>query len=229
MGAVVKDVMTATVIWVEQDTPFAAMAAALRQYRVSAFPVLNSDGQVIGVVSETDLLAKEALAGEAVPPAGTLGIVRSREHRKARGTTARDLMTSPAITISPGATVKSAAELMYRRGVKRLPVVDADRHLVGVVSRSDVLAVYRRPDEDIRQEILADILLEGCLAHPDTIGVEVEDGVVTLAGVAEPAAAGREIARRVARIEGVVAVEDHLGYVPGAPGGIDPLADSGVD
>ena len=63
MDAAVKDVMTTQVIWVEQDTPFAAIAAALRQYRVSAFPVLNDRGEVIGVVSESDLLAKQALGG----------------------------------------------------------------------------------------------------------------------------------------------------------------------
>jgi CBS domain-containing protein len=92
--------MTTEVIWVEEDTPFAAMAAALRQYRVSAFPVLNVSGQVIGVVSESDLLAKEALAGgDAGMPGMIAGILCHRELAKARGITARDLMTAPAVTV----------------------------------------------------------------------------------------------------------------------------------
>jgi CBS domain-containing protein len=101
MGAAVKDVMTTKVFWVQEDTPFAPMAMALRRYRVSAFPVVNEKGQVTGVVSEADLLAKEALGGgEARMPGMITGILHHRELAKARGITARDLMTAPAVTVS---------------------------------------------------------------------------------------------------------------------------------
>ena len=165
MGAAVKDVMTAEVIWVEEDAPFAAMAAALGQYRISAFPVVNEKGQVTGVVSEADLLAKEALeGGDARIPGMITGILRHRELAKARGVTARDLMTAPAVTVSPDATVEHAARLLYVHRVKRLPVIDADRRLVGIVSRADVLSVFGRTDEDIRADVLATMAANDALA-----------------------------------------------------------------
>ena len=154
MNMAVKDVMTTQVFWVERDTPFAAIAAALRQHRVSAFPVLNEAGQVIGVVSESDLLNKMALGGgEDRMPGMITGILRHTQLEKARGVTAGDLMTAPPVTASPDDTVEHAARLMYLRGVKRLPVVDADNHLGGIVSRADVLAVYGRPDAEIAEDV----------------------------------------------------------------------------
>jgi CBS domain-containing protein len=143
MTSLVKDVMTTQVLWVERDTPFAAIAAALRQHRVSAFPVLNEAGQVIGVVSESDLLNKLALGGgEARMPGMITGITRHRQLEKARAISAADLMTAPPVTASPDDTVEHAARLMYLRGLKRLPVVDADNRLAGIVSRADVLARF---------------------------------------------------------------------------------------
>ena len=107
MNTLVKDVMTANAIWVEQDTPFAAIAGALREYRVSAFPVLDEVGKVIGVVSESDLLAKLALGGgEDQMPGMITGILHQHQMEKARAVTAGDLMTSPAATVSPGDTVE---------------------------------------------------------------------------------------------------------------------------
>lgn len=230
MNAIVKDVMTTKVIWVERDTPFAAMAAALRQYRISAFPVLNEAQQVIGVVSEADMLAKEALGcGADEAPGMITGILRRKEQKKARGITAGDLMTAPVITVSPNATVEQAARRMYLHRVKRLLVVDADRRLVGIISRADVLSIFERADEDIREEVLATVLLNDFLAHPDTIGVEVKDGVVTLNGVAEPGEAGRDVVQRIHHLDGVVSVRDRLSYVPGGPDGFDAVASFPAD
>jgi CBS domain-containing protein len=99
MKTFVKDVMTANVVWVERDTPFAAIAAALREYRVSAFPVLGEAAQVIGVVSESDLLAKLALGGgEDGMPGMIAGILHQHETEKARAVTAGDLTPLPAST-----------------------------------------------------------------------------------------------------------------------------------
>ncbi|HEX6454866.1 MAG TPA: CBS domain-containing protein [Trebonia sp.] len=230
MGAAVKDVMTTDVIWVEEDTPFAAMAAALRQYRISAFPVVNEKGQVTGVVSEADLLAKEALGGgDARMPGMITGILRHRELAKARGVTARDLMTVPAMTVSADATVEHAAQLMYLHRVKTLPVIDADRRLVGIVSRADVLSVFGRPDEDIRADVVATMAANDPLAYPDTVAVAVRDGIVTLTGVPEPPETGHEIARRARHIEGVVTVRDRFTYPPAGPGRFDVLASFPID
>ena len=229
MDAVVKDVMTSRVIWVEQDTPFAAIAAALRQYRVSAFPVLNDKGEVIGVVSESDLLAKQALSGgEAEMPGMITGILRHKQLEKARAVTAGDLMTSPAVTVSPDDTVEHAARLMYLRGVKRVPVVDEENHLAGIVSRADVLTVYSRPDAEIVEEIRTAILLP---ETTDDAGFDasVVDGVVTLTGRPRTREQGHHIASCARHVQGVVAVRDRLEYPPQAPPRFDVLASFPID
>jgi CBS domain-containing protein len=156
----VKDVMTTRVVSVGKDAPFKEMAAALRENRVSAFPVLDEEGKVIGVVSEADLLTKEALGGgyDGMPGMIT-GLLRHKEQAKARGMTASDLMTSPAVTITPDETVETAARLMRKNNVKRLPVVDADGRLAGVISRVDVLAVLGRSGEEICREITGDMII----------------------------------------------------------------------
>src|SRR5215469_14542925 len=194
MDATVKDVMTTRVVSVTKATSFRAMAAALRGHRVSAFPVLDNDGKVIGVVSEADMLAKEALDAEPDGMPGMItGMLRRKEHEKARGTTAGDLMTSPAITVRPDDPLERAARLMYTRKVKRLPVVDANNHLVGIVGRADLLSVFDRPDEDIRREILDQVIQRDLRTDPAAFTVAVKDGIVTLGGVAETREFGDEI------------------------------------
>src|SRR6266852_8248015 len=140
MNAIVKDIMTTRVVAVRRGATFKEMAATLRQFRVSAFPVIDDDGKVIGVVSEADLLAKEALADPGV----ITGLLHHRDVQKAGAFTAGDLMTHPAVTVRPEDSVEHAARLMFNLRIKRLPVVDAGGCLVGVVSRTDVLAVRDR-------------------------------------------------------------------------------------
>jgi CBS-domain-containing membrane protein len=210
----VREVMTTRVIWVKRDAPFKEMVAALREHLVSAFPVLDDHGKVIGVVSEADMLTKEALAGgyDGMPGMIT-GLLRYKEQEKARGITAGDLMTRPAVTVGAEDTVQDAARVMYRHKVKRLPVIDADGHLIGIVSRTNVLSVFSRSDEEIRKEITGDVILDGLLTDPDTFTVAVKDGVVTLTGVPESNELGHEIVRRVRHVQGVVAVRDRLSYL----------------
>jgi CBS domain-containing protein len=230
MNASVKDVMTTNVVWVEHDTPFAVIAASLRQFRVSAFPVLNDAGQVIGVVSESDLLAKLALdGGEGRMPGMITGIMHQHEMEKARGVTAEDLMTSPAATVSPDDTVEHAARLMYVRRVKRLPVIDADGRLAGIVSRADVLAVYGRADVEIGEEIRNDIAVCESPADAERFDVSVTDGVVTLAGRPRTVTQGHDVVRRARHVQGVVAVRDRLTYPPAGPDPFDVLARFAAD
>jgi CBS domain-containing protein len=221
MNAVVRDVMSAHPISVRKTASFKEIAARLREYRVSAFPVLDYDGTVIGVVSEADMLAKEALdTGHH----GLRGLIARMMHRaafrKAAGVTAGDLITSPAVAIGADDTVERAARLMYVRGLKRLPVVDADGRLIGIISRTDVLAVFDRPDEEIRLEIADQVIPR--LSEPSWYSVLVTDGVVTLEGTPETIAIGHEILDQVRHVQGVVAVRDRLVYplppVPAAPG-----------
>ena len=130
----------------------------LTEYRVSAFPVLDEEDKVIGVVSEADLLSKEALVAAIGALAAQLGSVNGAPHHdefaKAAAVTAADLMTKPPVVVTPYEPVTSAARLMYHGRVKRLPVVGVKGELVGIVSRVDVLSVYSRPDEEIRREIV---------------------------------------------------------------------------
>jgi CBS-domain-containing membrane protein len=215
MQTTVKEIMTTRVLWVRKDTSFREMAAALRKNRVSAFPVLDNEGKVIGVVSEADLLTKEALIDEQDRPPGVItGILRHKDQQKSRGITAGDLMTTQVVTVAPEDTVEHAARLMYDRRVKRLPVTDVSRHLVGIISRADVLSVFDRPDEDIRREIEDHEILGRFQANPKAFAVTVKNGIVTLAGTPETYDVGHEIVRSIRHVQGVVAVRDRLTYPP---------------
>jgi CBS domain-containing protein len=211
MNTTVKDIMTTRVIWVKKDATFRELAAALREYRVSAFPVVDDDRKVIGVVSEADMLTKEALIDE---PGLVGGILHRRDQAKARGVTAGDLMTTAVVAVRPDDTVEHAARLMYDRGVKRLPVTDENGRLVGIVSRADVLSVFDRTDSAIAHEINHDVILGEFMVDPARIQVTVIDGIVTLAGRPETNDTGHDIVRRVRHVPGVVAVRDRLDYPP---------------
>jgi len=206
MRASVQDAMTTEVVAVKLGASFKEMVSRLRQSRVSAFPVIDDDGKVIGVVSEADMLARQVLSN-SMPHRG--------EREKAEDLTARDLMTHPAVTVSLGDSVEVAARLMYTLQVKRLPVTDPSGRLAGIISRADVLAVFDRSDEQIRKEVADDVICQEFGAAPRQFAVTVQAGVVTLEGKAETAALGHVIVRKVRHVQGVVAVRDRLIY-PGA-------------
>ena len=195
----VKDVMSTLPVWVSETASFREIAARLRECRVSAFPVLDADGTVIGVVSESDLLA--LAAGR-----------QRRGHCADDQATAGDLMTHPAMTISPHDLVQTAARVMHSHRLQRLPVVDRDRRLEGIVSRSDVLSVFRRSDEEIRREITQDLIADGFFTDPARLIVTVHNGIVTLEGEPGSAVLGAGIAGQVEHLEGVVAVRDRFVY-----------------
>jgi CBS domain-containing protein len=208
----VKDVMTTTVVAVKKGASYKEMAALLRKYRVSAFPVLDDDQKVIGIVSEADLLVKAALNADR--GGAITAMVHHKELEKADGVTAGDLMSSNVVTVKPDDTVEQAARLMYHLQVKRLPVVDAGGYLVGIVSRADLLTVFDRPDQEIRAEIVDDVLLREFLVDPALFTVTVADGVVTVTGAPETADLGRNLMSRIQHVEGVVAVRDELSSPP---------------
>jgi CBS domain-containing protein len=210
VNAIVKDIMTTHVAAARKTATFKEMATQLREQRVSAFPVIDDVGKVVGVVSEADLLAKQSL--DVSGPGKVGSILHHREKEKAAGITAEDLMTRPPVTIGPRDLVSDAARLMYARRVKRLPVVNDDGRLVGIVSRADVLSVYSRPDADICHDIMEGVLLDAMLTDSARFTVTVKDSIVTLEGVPESAALGRDIVEEVRHVAGVVAVRDRLSY-----------------
>ena len=179
----VSDVMTTSVVTVVRITPYKEIARLLAEHRISGLPVLKMGREVIGVVTEADLLAAEEKVQRRLHAAPRRLRWSRREQHPAL--TAGELMTTPAITIGPHATVPAAARLMTAQHVRRLPVVDEKGKLAGIVSRRDLLSVFLRPDEDIAADVRR-LLDELLLAEPGEADVSVRDGIVTLTGTLDP-------------------------------------------
>ncbi len=212
----VRDVMTTGVLSVGPDTPFREVATTLFAGALRAVPVLDADGLLLGVISEADLLA----TAERLDPLPEhpwwrhrpRHIGRNRPLRRAGASTARELMSAPAVTVAPTATVAAAARAMREQRLSWLPVTDTDGRVLGVLGRSDLLAVFLRDDAEIRSEIVDGVLLGMVLVDPMRVAVDVVDGVVTLAGELDTRTDAVLAVRFVERLEGVVGVVDRLTY-----------------
>jgi CBS-domain-containing membrane protein len=215
VSSTVRDIMSTKVIAVRPSAGYKEMAAMLRDRRVSAFPVIDKDAKVIGMVSEADLLTKEALEGTV--PRTLQSLTQQRVRSQVNAVTAADLMTKPVITIGPDEPVSHAARLMYNHRVKRLPVVSDDGTLIGIVTRTDVLSVYGRPDADIHRQITEDLIVGTFGCDPGQFTVTVRDGIATIEGSAETALVGHDIVDAIRHMEGVVFVRDRLSYPPATP------------
>ncbi|NUW39470.1 CBS domain-containing protein [Nonomuraea rhodomycinica] len=220
MRVKIDTVMTREVASVNGSTPFKDVAEVLIAHAVSAVPVVDAEGHVVGVVSEADLLRKEEFREQFYregyqPPLRArlrdrVGRERRRAAETAHGDTAAELMTSPAVTTTPDATTVEAARLMDGHGVKRLPVVDEDGRLVGVVSRHDLLKVFVRQDGDIAREVREDVLDATIGVDTDEVRLRVDNGVVTLGGAVRFRSDAEILARMTQRVNGVVDVIDEL-------------------
>ncbi|QHC22999.1 CBS domain-containing protein [Streptomyces sp. GS7] len=208
----VSDVMTQPVAAVDREAGFKTIVETMQRWRVSALPVLSAERRVVGVVSEADLLPKE---GFREADADRLERLRlSDDVRRAEALTAGELMTSPAVTVHGDAALAQAARTMATASVKRLPVVDGNGLLVGIVSRADLLKVFLRSDEDLAEEVRR-VLVTFFAAPTKGLHVEVGDGVVTLSGRMRDRSLVPVVARLVRGIEGVVDVEyDVTGVAP---------------
>jgi CBS-domain-containing membrane protein len=214
MKLTVSDVMTRTVVSVNAFAPFKEIVRRMQEYRVSAVPVVDEDDIVLGVISEGDLILKEDadLEGE---PRFLDGSRRRQDRSKAAGRIASELMTAPAITIGPDATLGEAARVMHRHAVKRLPVVDpAGGTILGIVSRTDLLKVFLREDAEIAREVREDVIHRTLWIDPSRIRILVRDGVVTLEGQVEHRGLHSILERLVLSCEGVVGVDNRLTYLP---------------
>ncbi|MFE5709275.1 CBS domain-containing protein [Streptomyces sp. NPDC056501] len=183
----VGGLMTDDVVSAVPAASFREVAKLLAEHDISGVPVVDEDDRVVGVVSESDLLARDEL-------------------------TARDLMSTPAVTVHAEETVADAARLMVRRGVERLPVVDEEERLVGIVTRRDLLRVHLRPDAEIRRRIREDVLTDAMDLPGDAVDVHVLDGVVTLGGRVRRRSQVLMLVGLAERVDGVVAVVDQLSF-----------------
>ncbi|MEU4498540.1 CBS domain-containing protein [Streptomyces sp. NPDC023998] len=213
----VESLMVGEVISVTPATPFKDVAKLLAEHDITGLPVLDDDGRVLGVVSESDLLVRQASAGGAdeepqEPRHGRTTPRSTADTRddKREGLTAGLLMSAPAITVHAEDTVAKAARTMLRRGVERLPVVDAEDRLVGIVTRRDLLQVFLRPDSEIRRHVIEDVLTGVLGLAPNVIDVHVVDGVVTLEGQLERHSQIPVVLQVTQRLDGVVSVVDRL-------------------
>jgi len=212
-NSTVYDVMTRDVVSILEFTPYKDVVRILLEHDISAVPVVDDRYHVRGVVSEADLIEKEAQQVEGYPEPWELLTRRGRgAHSKAWAESAAELMTAPAITARVGTSVAQAARLMRKNGVKRLPVLDEDGVLVGIVSRSDLLKPFLRSDEGIRDAVLEDVLRGSMCVDPQSVDVNVRDGVVTLTGEMENEFVAADTVRLVRDLGGVVSVVDRLRY-----------------
>ncbi|MCX4744739.1 CBS domain-containing protein [Kitasatospora sp. NBC_01287] len=186
----VADVMTHPVIAAGRDTTYREILKMLQEWKVSAVPVLAGDGRVVGVVSEADLL----LAGE-------------RDPWHAPTMTARDLLTSPAVCVHPESPIAQAARAMARQHLKRLPVVDSEGVLVGIVSRSDLLKIHLRSDEELADQVRIELLAVLHSQQASDVDVRVEEGRITLTGSVADTEELPVLERLVRAVPGVVDVE----------------------
>jgi CBS domain-containing protein len=177
----VSDVMTTSVVTVDRITPYQEIDRLLTQHRISGMPVLKMGREVVGVVSEADLLAAEDETNRRARMASSIGRRRLLRKHPHVSLTAGTLMTAPAITVRPDATIPAAARLMNTHHIRRLPVVDGDGKLVGIVSRRDLLSVFLRPDADLARDA-REVLDEILVTEPKDVIVAVHHGVVTLTG-----------------------------------------------
>ena len=200
MSGLVRDVMTREVLVVRPETTFREVVRLIEEHHVHALPVVDEQHRVQGMVAESDLLIKEELSeGHVRTP------LQRRGRARVTGTTAGEIMTSPAVTIDPSKTLGQAARLLHRRHIGRVPVVEGGR-LIGIVTRSDLLTVFLTSDEDL---LLA---VEEAIAAVDdapsrAISATVQDGVVALHGSVPFRSQLRAVGDRVRRVPGIVRLD----------------------
>jgi CBS domain-containing protein len=208
----IEAVMTTQVVTATPAMPFRELVELLGQRRISALPVIDVDRRVVGIVSEADLLVKEAYP-HGGGDAGLFAAMRHpRRFDKGAGTCAGEVMTRRVVTVAVGTPLAAAARLMIRLGIKRLPVVDDQGRLAGIVTRGDLLKAFLRPDPAIAWEVRNDILHGRFPDDGDQVEVVVQDGTVGLAGGLERRSRVGALVRAVQAVEGVTAVNAQLSW-----------------
>lgn len=194
----VVDLMTTDVIRVSPDTRIKEAARLMFRHRVSGLPVVDADGRLSGIITEADFLRMEVARNEAdePKPVETVG----------------EVMSSGVVTVAPDAEITEAAKIMVIQDVKRLPVVDTDNKMLGIIARLDIVAVFTRPDEVIEDEIREDLLRRVLFVDPDDVDVTVLNGVVTFKGEIGTKNEARILGELSRRLDGVMRVDNQLSW-----------------
>ncbi|MDJ0345838.1 CBS domain-containing protein [Streptomyces sp. H10-C2] len=210
----ISDVMTSDVVKAVYGTPFKVVAERLSRHRISGLPVVDGDDKVIGVISESDLMTRQAAVAEDGHQSRWPRISRSarKELAKARALTAGQLMSQPAVTAHAEDSIAEAARIMAQHRVERMPVIDEQDRLVGIVTRRDLLQVFLRPDAELRREVIDEVLVRTLWLAPEIIGVSARDGLVTLEGRLDRRSEAGIAVHLTRQTDGVVAVIDKLTY-----------------
>ncbi|MFG2680020.1 CBS domain-containing protein [Streptomyces sp. NPDC048392] len=224
MVRIVGEVMTQDVVQAHRETPFKDVVRLLDRHRISGLPVVDDDDKVVGVISETDLVRRQAALstdGRARrfpirPPGRSVrradATARGAMAQELIGTTARELMSTPAITVHPEQRIADAARVMERHSVERLPVVDEEDRLIGIATRRDLLRVFLRTDDEIRQEVLDEVATRALGLPTHSVAVSVRDCIVTLAGALRHRGDIPLALRLTYRVDGVVGVVNSLTF-----------------
>ncbi|MGW3077995.1 MULTISPECIES: CBS domain-containing protein [unclassified Kitasatospora] len=208
--------MTSPVVLVSPETGFREIVALLSEYDITGVPVVDPEGRPLGLVSEADLLRTLAAQED---PASLLPAPESAQAGPDGEVTAADLMTAQPVCTTPDTSVVAAARLMSRHGLKRLPVLDEEGRVIGMVSRGDLLRVFLREDAVIRREIVEEVLGRIDGVSPAEIGVEVNQGRVVLSGTVPEPHLVPIVLNLCRSVDGVVSVTDRLAAGGAAPVG----------
>lgn len=208
----VADVMTTQVHLAGPLTPFKILVRLIEENRISAIPIVDHQGQPVGIVSESDLLLKERRKELDTSRDPLHRRRHEREREKAAGSIAAEIMTAPPITIPASTSLADAARCMYQRNVRRLVVVDDRGKIAGIVSGSDLLQVFLRSDDGIREEVVDQIIRTILPTNAESIQVDVRSNVITLQGEVD-LRSDVEILEMLSReVDGVVDVANQLTY-----------------
>lgn len=191
----VVDLMTTDVITVSIETGIRDAARLMFRNRVSGLPVTSPDGALVGIITEADFLRLE---------------VERQDGATDLGETVGEVMSPGVVTTGPETEVYDAAKMMSFQDIKRLPVVDADSRLLGIISRADIVSVFTRPDDVIEDEIREDLIRRVLFIDPDELNVTVTNGVVTFVGEIGTRNEARLLAELASRLDGVLHVESEL-------------------
>ncbi|MGB7859274.1 MAG: CBS domain-containing protein [Acidimicrobiia bacterium] len=203
----IRELMTKDILTVGPETSLKEAARRMLEASVSGLPVTDG-GRLVGIITEADFVRSEA-GRSAKKRAGLLRFLAKDEGIPSHELLVGDVMTRDVHTIGPDADHVEAARTMSIDGVKRLPVLE-EGDLVGLVSRTDILRAFVRPDNDIVDEITSEVMRKVMWVDPKRVSIVCEDGNLRLSGQMETRADAELLIELTKRIDGVASVEDRL-------------------